>query len=146
MTVSISPIDFLLSFDVRRKRFHQHLFEMGRIILGRQQIRNRREVRDDLIRFFLDLPHALKIADRCRVIFDADPSSDAERRCSSRLTVPDLDLYDIAALDAINRRPRNTELFRNVIRGLTAADPMGFEATPNLAQFRHCPQSACLII
>src|ERR1700722_12904428 len=113
---------------------------MNRIVLGRQKVRDRRKVRDDLFGLFLDLPHALKIADRGRVIFDAGAKQRCERRMQlRRQPFQSLDFYDLPALDAVDRRPRNAELFRNLIRGLAAADPVRFEAAPDLAQLRHRP-------
>ena len=71
------------------------------------------------------------------------PSSDASEVCSSEASRSRmLDFYDVAALDAINRRPRNTELFSNFIRRLAATDPVCLEAAPDFAQFRHSRSAA----
>ena len=94
-------------------------------------------MRDDLVGGLFDLPHALEIAHRIGVVFDADAEQRGERGIKLRgQSLQRLDLYDLSAFDPIDRGARNTELFGDVVGGMPAFDPIGFEAAADIAEPR----------
>src|ERR1700749_3996094 len=110
---------------------------MRRIVVGGEEIRNRREKHRDLVGIFLDLPYALEIADRIRMIFDADTEQRGERGTELRgQSVQCPDFYDFAAFDPINSGARDAELLGDFIGGQRALDAVGFETAADVAEPR----------
>ena len=112
----------------------QGLSQIRRVGIGREQIGQRRKVRDDLIGKLLELPHPLEIGDRARIVFNAD----AEQRCAdiSARGQPFecLDLHHVASLDAINSRTADAEFLGDVVGGQAAAQAVSPEAIADLVE------------
>src|SRR5262249_25878103 len=97
---------------------------------------------DDMLGGFLDLANALEIADGRGNVFDTDAEQrrdgDAEQLGQPLERV---DLGELAALKAIERRARDADLLRDLVGAEPRAHAVGFEPMPDLvvAKSHACP-------
>ena len=120
-----------------RKRLDQHGAQMGGVGGRGEQVGHWLEVRHHLLRFGLELAHALEIAGRVAVVLDGDAEQGRgggpHHFCKPRHR---LDLDHLARLDAVHRGARDSELFRDRRRGESVSEPVGPQAVADVLEGR----------
>ena len=101
----------------------------------REQIGDRPGEHDDVLRGFLDLPHALEIGDRRADELDAD-AEQRRHRDAEQLgeLLQRLDLGELALLEAIERGAGNIEPGGDLVGAQPRAEPEGLEAVTDVVE------------
>src|SRR5262249_26144735 len=100
-----------------------------------KQVRDRTGEHDDVVGAFLDLAHALEIAQGGRDVFDAD-AEQRWNRDGQQLgeLLQRLDFRDLALLKTIKRGARYAELAGNLVGAQAGAEPERLETVADVVE------------